>query len=130
MHGTDAVVYVSENDERTQWKRVVLETGLKQGHALWTVDLNHDGYDEVVVGFREKGTALTKGPGLMVFECVDAKSSDGPTGSTWKRHVIDDGGCAVEDALAADLNGDGQPDLITGGRATHNVVIYWNEFSN
>jgi hypothetical protein len=41
--------------------------------------------------------------------------------------VIDDGGCAVEDALAADLNGDGQPDLIAGGRATHNVVIYWNE---
>lgn len=130
MHGTAAVVYISENDERTQWKRVVLETGLKQGHALWTVDLNYDGYDEIVVGFREKGTALTNGPGLMVFECVDPKNSDGPTGSTWKKHIIDDGGCAVEDALAADLNGDGQPDLIAGGRATHNVVIYWNELSN
>ena len=33
---------------------------------------------------------------------------------------------ACEDALAADLDGDGRPDIIAGGRATHNVKIYWN----
>jgi hypothetical protein len=27
----------------------------------------------------------------------------------------------------ADLNGDGRPDLVAVGRATHNVKIYWNE---
>jgi hypothetical protein len=33
-------------------------------------------------------------------------------------------GC--EDAVAADLDADGRPDIIAGGRATHNVKIYWN----
>jgi ubiquinone/menaquinone biosynthesis C-methylase UbiE len=33
---------------------------------------------------------------------------------------------ACEDALAADLNGDGRADIVAGGRATHNVKIYWN----
>ena len=29
--------------------------------------------------------------------------------------------------LTADMNGDGRPDIIAGGRATANVKIYWNE---
>ncbi len=33
---------------------------------------------------------------------------------------------ACEDALAADLDGDGRSDIIAGVRATHNVKIYWN----
>jgi hypothetical protein len=33
---------------------------------------------------------------------------------------------ACEDTLAADLDADGRPDLVAGGRATHNVKIYWN----
>ena len=41
-------------------------------------------------------------------------------------HVIDDGGVGCEDLVAADLDGDGRPDIIAGGRATHNVKIYWN----
>ena len=28
--------------------------------------------------------------------------------------------------MAADLDGDGRPDIIAGGRSTHNVKIYWN----
>jgi hypothetical protein len=34
---------------------------------------------------------------------------------------------ACEDLRIADLNKDGLPDLIASGRATKNVVIYWNE---
>jgi hypothetical protein len=33
---------------------------------------------------------------------------------------------ACEDAVAADLNGDGRMDIIAGGRATHNVIIYFS----
>jgi hypothetical protein len=33
---------------------------------------------------------------------------------------------ACEDLKIADLDGDGQPDIIASGRATHNLVIYWN----
>jgi hypothetical protein len=34
---------------------------------------------------------------------------------------------ACEDLAAADLDGDGKTDVIAAGRASHNVVIYWNK---
>ena len=34
---------------------------------------------------------------------------------------------AAEDLTLEDLNGDGRPEIIAAGRATHNVKIYWNE---
>lgn len=119
MHGTAAVVYL-QTEALGPWKRVVLDATLKQGHAVWTVDLDGDGGDEVVVGHREPGPGPVVGPGLYVFQ---AKTK---SGTEWTKHVIDDGGVAVEDALAADFNGDGRPDLVAGGRATHNVKLYWN----
>jgi hypothetical protein len=120
MHGTAAVVYL-QTDALGPWKRVVLDETLKQGHAVWTVDLDGDGGDEVVIGHREPGPGPVKGPGLYAFQASDK------SGTTWAKHVIDDGGVAVEDALAADFNGDGKPDLVAGGRATHNVKLYWNK---
>ncbi|HEV3203353.1 MAG TPA: FG-GAP-like repeat-containing protein [Gemmataceae bacterium] len=41
--------------------------------------------------------------------------------------MVDDGGVAVEDLVAGDLNGDGKIDIVAVGRQTHNVRIYWNE---
>ena len=42
------------------------------------------------------------------------------------RHVLDDGGMACEDLFAVDLDANGNPDIVAGGRATHNIKIYWN----
>jgi len=120
MHGTSVAVYLNNADGSLPLKRVVIEETLKQGHAVWTADLDGDGSDEVVVGHREPGTGTVKGPGLYVF------SSNDEAGSKWTKHIIDDGGIAVEDAFATDLNGDGRPDLVAGGRATHNVKLYIN----
>lgn len=120
MHGTQAVVYWPHPDGRLPWQRVELDNTLRQGHAVWTADLTGDGHDEVIIGHREAGPGPIVGPGLYVFERMDE------SGHRWTKHVIDDGGCAVEDACAADLNGDGHVDLIAGGRATHNVKLYFN----
>jgi hypothetical protein len=119
MHGTAAVVYL-QTEALGPWKRVVLDEMLKQGHAVWMTDLDGDGGDEIVIGHREPGPGPVVGPGLYVFQ---ARNN---AGTEWTKHVIDDGGVAVEDALAADFNGDGKPDLVAGGRATHNVKLYWN----
>ena len=36
------------------------------------------------------------------------------------------GEMATEDLVVADLTGDSRPDIVAGGRATHNVKLYVN----
>ena len=124
MHGTHAVLYTSQDPSKadsskaeSKWKRTVLTDQLKQGHAVWLVDLNNDQQDEIIIGHREKASGEKPGPALYAFH-----RSNG----TWNQHTIDSN-IAVEDALAADLNADGKPDLIAGGRSTHNVKIYFSK---
>ena len=80
--------------------------------------------DELIIGQRDANRGATlgpRGPGVFVFDLKGA-----PGSPAFDRLTIDDGGMACEDALAADLDGDGRNDIIAGGRATHNVKIYWN----
>ena len=90
----------------------------------WEDDEDGEGDDEIIIGQRDPSKdpkRSPKGPGLFVYS-----PNRGEWGLAFDRHVIDDGGVAVEDAMAADLDGDGRPDLIAGGRATHNLKVYWN----
>ncbi|HUG89879.1 MAG TPA: VCBS repeat-containing protein [Planctomycetaceae bacterium] len=120
MHGTSVVVYLADSSAGG-WQRHVLDDTLRRGHALWTADLDGDGMDEIIVGHSDAGPGPVKGPGVYVFDAADA------TGREWTKHVIDDGGMATEDAIAADLTGDGRIDIVAGGRNTHNVKLYVNE---
>jgi hypothetical protein len=106
------------------WSRQVLAEPMQWGHAVWCADLDGDGDEELIIGQRDPnkpGTAGPRGPGVFVF---DPKAGSSPL--SFERHTIDDGGMGCEDALGADLDGDGRPEIIAGGRATHNVKIYWN----
>jgi len=115
MHGTSVVVYENLNDKTT---RTILDSTLKEGHGLAVADLLKLGTDQVVAGWRVPDS--NGKTGLKIYVQRTASSA-------WKSYWIDDGGIAVEDVQIADLNGDGKSDIIASGRATHNVVIYWNE---
>jgi hypothetical protein len=132
-HGFQVVVYIptsaiafpaATGAPPGRWSRHVIAEPVQWGHAVWCADLDLDGDDELIIGQRDPnkpGSTGPRGPGIFVF---DLKRGASPL--SFDRHTIDDGGMACEDALAADLDGDGRADIIAGGRATHNVRIYWN----
>ncbi len=131
-HGFQVVVYTppKPGDKKPAeggsalWRRQVVAEPLAWGHAVWTADLDGDGDDELIIGQRDpnrEAPNAPRGPGVYVF---DPKPN--ADGLSFDRHAIDEGGVACEDALAADLDGDGRPEIIAGGRATHNVRVYWN----
>ncbi len=127
-HGFQVVVYTppekSGGEDSGLWKRTVIAEPLTWGHAVWCANLDDDPDDELIIGQRDAnrpGTHAPRGPGVFVF---DPKPT--ADGLSFDRHSIDDGGVGCEDAMAADLDGDGHPEIIAGGRSTHNVRIYWN----
>jgi hypothetical protein len=119
MHGNE-VVFNSNLIQLFGGKpvRSVLDDALAEGHALACADLLGQKRDQIVAGWRAPNK--DKNVGIKMYVPLDDK------GEKWQTHVIDDNQMACEDLKIADLDGDGQPDIIASGRATHNLVIYWN----
>lgn len=124
-HGDKVVVYMRPTGDRPAggewlWNRQVLDDQLKWGHAVWCANLDDDEDDELIIGVRDDLNDQAR-RGLRIYDPVDASQGK------WRRQVVDPGSVAIEDLAAADLNGDGRVDIVTVGRQTQNVKIYWNE---
>jgi hypothetical protein len=117
MHGNAVVVY-EKPEGAAKWRRTALTEALNQAHALGVGDLLGTGRDQVVAGWRNPDAGGKVG--IKLFH----RESD--TATEWKAVTIDDNTMATEDLKLADLNGDGKLDVIAAGRATKNLVIYWN----
>lgn len=125
FHGNQAVVYVEPKpaDANKPWPRTVLDDTLTGGHSVACADLDGDGNDEVVIGWRD--VLAGKPPtGIRVFRTT----GDGTEKEVaWSMQQIEKGDMAAEDLACADLNGDGKVDIVAVGRKTKNVKIYWNK---
>jgi hypothetical protein len=122
-HGNQVVVYTPPASGPPLWQRHVIDEELQWGHGVWCADLDGDGSDELIIGVRDnqaKSNASTPQRGVRVYR---ATSKDG---SKWDRTIVENGGVAVEDLAAGDLDNDGQIDIVAVGRATGNGKIYWN----
>jgi hypothetical protein len=107
-HGNQVAIYRQRAGE---WQRSVIDDKLVDGHTIMTADLDGDGNDEVVAGYRGTGRSVY----VYSFE-----------GGAWKRSTLDDGGMAAAACVVADLNGDKKIDVVCIGSATANLKWYEN----
>lgn len=106
-HGNQVAIY----REAAKWQRSVIDDSIPDGHTILTADLNSDGSDEVIAGYRGKG--------------VNIYSAEDPRGERWSKQVLDNSIAAAACAIA-DLNRDGRPDIVCIGSATANLKWYEN----
>jgi len=118
MHGNQVVLYSGRNRDPKP-TRTVLADNYRQGHALALVDILGVGRPQIIAGWRNPNSDNKVGIKIFVLENDE--------GTKFKTHIIDDNKMACEDLKVADLDGDGKPDIIAAGRATKNLVIYWNK---
>ncbi len=116
MHGIELVFY--EQTTPDHWRRQVVDNTFNQGHALAAGDLLGLQRDQIVAGWRNPNAKQRVGIRLYIPDA---------TGRQWRTHVVDDNQMACEDLKLADLDSDGRLDIIAAGRATHNLVVYWND---
>jgi len=113
-HGNNVVIYAPDSGSDAPWHRSVIDASFNEGHALTCADLDADGDDEVIAGYRGNGYSL------YIYDCQDS------TGEKWKRIALDEGDMAASGLHIADINNDDRLDVICVGTATSNIKWYEN----
>ena len=112
-HGNQVVVYRGAGEKWDQ--RTVIDDTLNDGHTLDSGDLDGDGVDEFVAGYRGGGG------GVNIYRY---------DGTNWNKIVLEQPkGMAAASCVFAQLNGDKRVDLACIGSSTANLKWYENQLA-
>lgn len=113
-HGNQVVIYRGKGDS---WgERTVIDDTLNDGHTMVNADLDGDGTDEVIAGYRGGGG------GVNIYRRGAREQ--------WTKYVVaapEQKSMAAAGCVAAHLNGDRRIDLACIGTATANLKWYENQ---
>lgn len=114
-------IFWMEQGEPGKWTKHMIDDSWSQSHAMTMADLNHDGKMDFITGKRfmahnGKDPGEREPLGLYWYEYT--RSDDGKS-VVWIKHVIDystraGGGLQIN---IADIDGDGDPDIVTAGKS-------------
>jgi hypothetical protein len=107
----EVVWWEDVDGDGTSWSSHGVASGFDQVQSIFVFDLEQDG-DVDIVG------AAYEADEVAVFENADG------TGTDWAAHTVDDsfgGACSVS---AADLDGDGDQDLV-GAARDDELIVWW-----
>jgi hypothetical protein len=108
-HGNQVAVY---REEQGTWTRRVIDDSFVDGHTIHAVDLDGDGRDEIIAGYRASGGAL------YLYSAADS------SGDQWQRQTLDKGGIGVASCAVADFDGDGRLEIAAIGSASANLKLF------
>jgi len=117
-HGNEVAVYARDGQA---FNREVIDSRASEGHTILTARFDSSGPDAIVAGFRG-----ATGHGVFLYELPRFQRTPptSPSRYGWQRTEIDTAGMAASSCAAADLNGDGAPDLACIGSSTANLKWY------
>ena len=100
--------------EPQSWSRHVIDSGQSGADGVRLADINRDGLPDITTGWEEEGiTKVYLHPG---YEDVTSK---------WPSVVVGSAS-SVEDAVFADLDGDGNTDVISSTEGENNkMLVHW-----
>jgi hypothetical protein len=113
----DLVWYQQESEAGGPWKRRLIATVIGP-MSLDAADVDSDGDLDVIVG--EHNLRQPESARLMLFENLDGR------GERWREQVVHAGDEHHDGALAADMDGDGDLDVLSIGWGHGKVLMYEN----